>query len=378
MKVDVKKLLTYKIIIVIAIVVIGIFINVSVFFEAMPYDQLPSNLVGALLGALIGALITLILLRGQTQAEEERGKNIRILEIKTKVFKDYIKDVWAVWEKQEITIEEFQNLTSYYYKNLMIYLNDERLKKIGNNLSAMGRTIGKDNQESVNDLRSNIISIINELSEELELGGQINEEIMEEHDKIVFPHWFKNEILTSLNEEFSKDGIFKEGKYETYDWGGYPFESICFDFKEYEDCKIVLCGFDRKDKDLLLHVGLKYQDEVLNGCRDTQKSSHKEKIKETPLTGVSLAWPIQKGEDVSDDDNTEAPELKFFPLQYPKKKDNMESAKNGMEIYRTKKRGFAKIFAKRVKFLFELKTIPIKGKEEELTIMKFMEKYVKK
>jgi hypothetical protein len=86
----------------------------------MPIDALPVNFIGATLGALIGALITLVLLRGQADIEEKKGKDIRILEKKTDGFHGFINAVWKVWEDQVITIEEFQNLTSQYFLAVVV------------------------------------------------------------------------------------------------------------------------------------------------------------------------------------------------------------------------------------------------------------------
>ena len=88
-----KNKINYSSAISAAIVAIIIFCVIAVVFNVMPVDALPVNFIGATLGALIGALITLILLRGQTAIEEEKGKNIRILEKKTEVFQDFIDTV---------------------------------------------------------------------------------------------------------------------------------------------------------------------------------------------------------------------------------------------------------------------------------------------
>jgi uncharacterized membrane protein YccC len=62
--------------IIAAIVAIILFCIISVVFNVMPLDALPTNFIGATLGALIGALITLVLLRGQTDIEEKKKEKI--------------------------------------------------------------------------------------------------------------------------------------------------------------------------------------------------------------------------------------------------------------------------------------------------------------
>ena len=345
-----KKWLNYKIAIIAAIAAIIVYLTISVVFGILPLDALSINFIGAALSSLIGALIVLILLRGQTDIEEKRGKDVRILEKKTVVFQDYIKHVWKVWEEQKITIGEFQVLTSKYYQDLMIYLNDERLKTIGDNLSAMGRTIGKDNQESVIELRRSIISIINELSDDLDLGGQIDTEIMEEHDKIVFPLLFKNAILEALNNALPTKIILEKGKYETYMRGKYRFEGFCFEFKQYKGCKMVILGFDGSNKELFLHVNKELH--KFDIFRDKAKGDE-EKI---TASFRDLGAPINDKE-FAEQDMEKAPILSF-------------SDENSMELYRTEKRNFPNILAKRAAYYFD--EIKIEGDN----ITEFLNRYL--
>jgi peptidoglycan/LPS O-acetylase OafA/YrhL len=82
--------------VIFTIIAIFVICIISVFFGIIPINSLPTSYIGATLGSLIGALITLVLLRGQTDIEEKKGKDIKILERKTEIFHDYIKDVWKV------------------------------------------------------------------------------------------------------------------------------------------------------------------------------------------------------------------------------------------------------------------------------------------
>jgi len=227
-------------IVIVAIIVICI---IAVVFGVVPLDVLPANFLGATLGALIGALITLVLLKGQAAVVEKKDKDIKILKKKMKVFQNYIDAVWKVWEDQVITIEEFQGLSSKYYQNLMIYLKDEtRLKKIGDALTVMGGKIGKKSFADTDGLRDSLVEIINTLSAELGLGGKIDTTIMDEHDKIVFPLVFRNELLRKLNEALNtKDAAseYKEGKYERI-WEGKFHEFITFELKRFSGIKLAV------------------------------------------------------------------------------------------------------------------------------------------
>jgi hypothetical protein len=345
--------------------IIGTIIAIIVFciilfaFGVLPSDALPLNYTGALLSSLIGALITLVLLRGQTAVVEQKGKDIKILKKKAKVFRDYIKEVWNVWENQKITIEDFNNLTSKYYKNLMIYLEDERLKKIGSNLSKMGINIGKD--DAIIVLQDSIKNIINELSDELELGGNVNIDIMEEHARIVFPFLFKNQILEEANKVLPIDTIFEKGKFEFIkESRNEPsMEYLCFDFIKYKGCKIAIKGFEGSEGEFIrfiLYIDTKHHKfDKFRISGPNGKFVHRINHDECDLLKKVLVKD-EKGEEK--EDGPDFPEINF----------NDEKSK---EYYRTEGRGFAPIFAGRIKYWFEERRI----KDDPIHILEFLEKY---
>ena len=150
---NLKTLLKSVLIIVVILSIVG-FCYVVIKFNAIPLETFPTNFTGASLGALIGALITALLLVVQSTTEEEKGKNIKILEKKTKIFKGFIKDIWDAWVDQKIDIEKYQELTkSYTY--LIIYIkNKKRLKKIGECLKNIGTLLGTGDKDK---FRENIV-----------------------------------------------------------------------------------------------------------------------------------------------------------------------------------------------------------------------------
>ena len=328
-----EKKINYFAAIICAIVAIIIFCAIAVIFNVMSLNSLPVSFLGATLGALIGALITLVLLRGQTDIEEKKGKDIRILKKKMKVFRTFIKDIWDVWTDQKITIEEFQKLTSKYYQNLMIYIKKEgkkedRLKIIGDCLSIMGQCIGKSSGNDIKTLRTQIVTIINVLSRELELGGQIDEGIMDVHDKIVFPLLFRNALLNKLNEELvtkNSSSIFKEGKYELI-WEGANHEFITFELKEFADIKLAIeIGSDKLK--MVFMADPKFH--------EIDKHRH---------TGYNGRYHKRFGEQFSvsdpipdDEDKKPTPLLDF-------------SKEESMKVFREEKRGFENVLVKRVQY----------------------------
>jgi hypothetical protein len=325
----------------------------------MQLDAFPSNFIGATLGALIGALITLVLLRGQTDIEEKKGKDIRILEKKTEIFQGFINSVWKVWEDQIITIEEFQKLTSQYYQNLMIFLKDEpsghkeqsRLQVIGDALTAMGRKIDKKTYQDSLELRESIVTIINTLSADLGLGGKIDTKIMDEHDKIVFPILLKQTLLSKLNEALNVKyhfSHFKEGKYETIWYGGESCEFITFEMKKYHDIKLTL-KLNGVNKNYIVMI-------FLADLKIHQLDQFRYVKGKRELIGVDTNTnaPIP-----NDEDKTPIPDnaLDF-------------SDEGAMKFFREKKRNFPDILSKRV--LYHLG----EWKMDDLGYIEFFEKYL--
>jgi hypothetical protein len=324
--------MNYRLAIVVGIVLLIIVCVISVVSGIMSIDVLPENYIGAALGSLIGAIITMVLLKGQTDIEEKKGKDIRILEKKIEVFQGFINTLWEVWKDQKIFMEEFQKLTASYYQNLMIYLKDEsRLKKIGDALTAMGKKIGKVSYADSLELRKNIVTIIDTLSDDIGLGGKINTDIMDEHDKIVFPVYFKQEILDKLNKALNDNApIFNEGKYETI-WEGAHNEHIMFELKDHHGVKLAI-GIKTEWPDLIMGFMADRNIQQLNDERDTRYHGR-------------YSNRLNKAENISkptpdDADKEKAPKLDF-------------SDEKSMEFFRKEKRNFPDILAKRVLYHLE-------------------------
>jgi hypothetical protein len=329
-----------------------VFCTIAVVSGAVPLDVLPANFLGATLGASIGALITFVLLKGQMDIEEKKGRDIRILEKKMEVFQDFIKEVWKVWKGQIITIEEFQDLTTQYYQNMMIYLKDKkRLKTIGKELTAMGRKIDKNSFNDTKELRGSIVTIINTLSAELDLGGEIDTTIMEEHDKIVFPLVFRNELLRKLNEELkTKDAAseYKEGKYE-FIWEGKNNEYITFELKRFSSIKLAIGVAGDNKTNAMLKLTLMNDPKIVQLVNFRNKAPYDKRFGPPSL----LYKPIPE-----DEDKTQTPVLDF-------------SKEESMEVFRKEKYNFPDILAKRLRDQLE------QWKLGEFGIIEFLKNYVK-
>lgn len=166
----------------IALLCVVVFCMVATTSRIFEIGELPFNFVAALLEAVITAVITVVLLSGQSAAEEVKERNVKVFEKKAEIFQNYINIVWNIWEDRSVSKEEYLELTDAYYKTLMIYLKKKSLQEIGRSLSEMGDCITS-TEDNYQKLRDSIFRIINTLSEELSLGGAIDIPIYEELEK---------------------------------------------------------------------------------------------------------------------------------------------------------------------------------------------------
>jgi hypothetical protein len=162
-----------------ALLCLVLFCLVATIFQIISVEDLPINFIAAFLEAVVTALITVVLLSGQSAAEEVKERNVKVFEKKSAIFQNYINTVWKIWEDSTVSKEEYFELTSIYYKTLMIYLKKEALTVIGDSLIKIGDYIDKKSDGDYLILRNCIFTIINTLSKELSLGGEIDVEIYE-------------------------------------------------------------------------------------------------------------------------------------------------------------------------------------------------------
>ena len=165
--------------ILLSLLCLVIFCFVATLSKIISVEDLPINFIAAFLEAVVTGVITVVLLSGQSAAEEVKERNVKVFEKKSKMFQNYIDTVWKIWEDKAFSKEEYLELTSIYYKTLMIYLKKESLSIIGETLIKMGDYLDKEPDSSNIFLRNCIFTIINTLSKELSLGGEIDIKIYE-------------------------------------------------------------------------------------------------------------------------------------------------------------------------------------------------------
>jgi hypothetical protein len=204
----------------------------SISFRIITIDELPINLLGAIMGAAVSAVLMVILLSGQSAAEEVKERNVKVFEKKSELFEGFIHKVWAVYNDQRLSSTEYKEIASDFYRNIMIYLDPEKVKSISDCLSAMGKCLDKDDYASYLLLRQNMVIIINLLSEELGLGGKIDDAKIEELDANMFPALFRSTVLDAMNAYLVKENedILEAGRYEVMpaDFGSRSHEEMIY------------------------------------------------------------------------------------------------------------------------------------------------------
>jgi hypothetical protein len=170
-------------VILIAVLCIVVFCFIATTSQIITIGELPANFIAVFLEAAVTAVITVVLLTGQSSAEEVKERNVKVFEKKSEIFQDYINIVWDIWQDHTVDSEEYLKLTSKYYKELMLYLNKKSTESIGRQLQKIGGLIGAENQEQNKSiLQGCLIEIINTLSDEISLGGHVDMEIFKDLD----------------------------------------------------------------------------------------------------------------------------------------------------------------------------------------------------
>lgn len=308
----------------IALLCIVVFCLVVTTFNIFTIGDLPSNFIATFLGAVITAVITVVLLAGQSSADEVKERNVKVFDKKSTAFQEYIDKLWQVWEDHIISSEDYKDLIGKYYSKLMVYLKDpKKSDKINNHLESIGNYIDqKTYGEGYKKLRNNVIEIINILCEEINLGGRINPDKVEALDNKMFPVLFKRELLQQFNKEILKNGdVFKDGIWEEWKEGPKIRTCISFYFKKYPEISIKYCLTEDAGFLFFLIIphGGKYNS--FDEFRDTR----------TGITSLRIRSDVKKGWDnllipakeFEDDENIKIPSFNF------QNEDGLENIVNG-------------------------------------------------
>ena len=351
-------------------------------FQIFSASVLPASFIGALLGAIISAIITQFLLTGQTEHEEVKERNAKVFERKSKIFHEYIDELWNVLEKQKVTVEEYGELRKKFSVRLMIYLKEKASRSIAIYLKNIGKFVD-DPDKTYEDLKENIFGIINILSDEINLGGKIDIVIDKDLEEPIFPIKFKQVILNELNNalqsiELTKGKFCKEDELiSDGEWGG---EYVCFDFHRFKGCKLLIGSFSEYcphagiwillfiDKSIHSIDKFRYNDEKEDRFCEFSKylvEILKDGGKEGEWVGLIELEPSDNEEYMALGDFDVPPGGWLFL-------DDHDS----IEPYRHNYQEVARIIGKRAKYWFNNGLIREKESDTQIPIITFLEKYI--
>lgn len=107
-----------------------LFVASAVLFRVFDVEILPSQFFGALIGVVITAIITVFLLKGQSESEMQRDKDVRVFEEKIQVYSEFTDKMWAMLDDGVVTSEELKDLRKICFRRLVFYLNSNQVKEI--------------------------------------------------------------------------------------------------------------------------------------------------------------------------------------------------------------------------------------------------------
>lgn len=196
------------------IVTVAIFIIVLIITKLFKLEELPIQTVGVLFGGVITALITYFLLLGQTQAEENKERNVKVFEEKSIRFNTFINKLWEIWDDRVVDLEELNELIKLVSKDIVLYTKPATVDKILSNLITIAEQAKPDktnrkDAEVTKLIQQSIFDIINELAKEIGLGGEIKPEIRSKLNQLeekVVPFLiqkdFKKNYIQNIKESF--------------------------------------------------------------------------------------------------------------------------------------------------------------------------------
>jgi hypothetical protein len=225
--------ITKLLVTIICVLLVTAFCIIAVSGKIFTLQELPMNFMVVFLGAIVTAMVTLILLNGQSMAEEVKDKNIKVFEKKSLLFEKFISKLFSIVISQKFTANDYISIIrSEYYSKLMLYLKEKSQRDIITYLVNLSNCVSNpiddytiDLKAANNDyheaIRENIYKIINILAAEIKLGGKTNTKFQKQLDYAVFPKLFQEVLRKEMNRIFLKEGIFNKAFYQVMAYGTF-------------------------------------------------------------------------------------------------------------------------------------------------------------
>ena len=133
-----------------------IFLGVTLVTRIFSLTDLHAELTGTLLGTIITAIVTVLLLKGQTEIEENKDIGIHIFEKKQDVYFEFINTLESITQDQKINVP---NLPGYVDSQKPGEVNDE-LQHLLYQLGKVQMTASKETSETVTKLIGQVLGIM--------------------------------------------------------------------------------------------------------------------------------------------------------------------------------------------------------------------------
>lgn len=115
---------------IILTVLVAVFLGIIFIPRTFTGHDFAFQIVAACLGAIITMFITKMLLKNQSESEEDKEKNIKIYESKIKVYSSFISKMWNTLEDEEVTEDELRQLRSTIFNELIFYVSPDRVNAL--------------------------------------------------------------------------------------------------------------------------------------------------------------------------------------------------------------------------------------------------------
>ncbi|GHU69548.1 hypothetical protein FACS189450_02620 [Spirochaetia bacterium] len=132
-----KKSIVHDVLIIAAILCLLLICWSAVKFGAIAPGEIPGSFIGAALGAAITGVITVILLKGQSIAEEKRERAVKIFEKKLTAYSQFMEHLWGMFRDSKVTPEELTKLRTICFQQLVFFLEEKQIEDITEQLKTI-------------------------------------------------------------------------------------------------------------------------------------------------------------------------------------------------------------------------------------------------
>ena len=121
---------------------------VVVFFRLFSVKDLWYETYAAIIGVIITAVITFILLKGQTENEEEREKSLELHKRKIEVYASFVQELWSKLDDNHLDNKELLQIRRKCFNEVIFYLDERQIEGITEQFKKVSNEIGNGGGET--------------------------------------------------------------------------------------------------------------------------------------------------------------------------------------------------------------------------------------